>query len=246
MRVRHDERGAVYAEIAIAILPLFTLVMGVAQLALIAQASLVVRHAAQSAVRSAVVVLDDDESYYGGSPRLMIEDDAPPGALTAVVTAMSGSPGGLPAASRLGTIRTAAFRPLLGIAPGPSQVASGRAARSIRHAIGGASNDRLAFAVIYLDAAAAVTFPETPGSSSLRTSFAPDEPITARVTMAYPCLVPLVAELLCDEFDALDTSDLSYAARPGALSGVLDGNVRYRLIQAEATLTNQGAPYPYP
>ena len=45
---------------------------------------------------------------------------------------------------------------------------------------------------------------------------------------------------------ALDTSDLSYAARPGALSGVLDGNVRYRLIQAEATLTNQGAPYPYP
>jgi len=56
--------GAVYVEVLVAIIPVLIFFFGLLQLALLHTARLVVRHAAQRAVRSAVVVLEDDPARF--------------------------------------------------------------------------------------------------------------------------------------------------------------------------------------
>jgi len=58
-----DRRGVVFVEFLIAFVPMWTFFLCVVQLALIAHADLIVKHAADSAARSAVVVLPE------GGPR---------------------------------------------------------------------------------------------------------------------------------------------------------------------------------
>ena len=65
-----DENGAVYLEFLIAFVPIWTFSLCVLQLALIARADLLVRHAAEAAARSASVVLPDDPNEYGGEPTM--------------------------------------------------------------------------------------------------------------------------------------------------------------------------------
>ena len=68
-RSHRIERGAVYVEAILCLIPLLALFFGVVQLALVAQARLVVRHAAAQGARAAVVLLEDDPSCLGNAPR---------------------------------------------------------------------------------------------------------------------------------------------------------------------------------
>ena len=59
-------RGSAYVEFIFAFIPLFMFFLSMVQLALLYTAGLVVQHAANRAVRSAVVVLPDDPARYSG------------------------------------------------------------------------------------------------------------------------------------------------------------------------------------
>jgi hypothetical protein len=63
-RLRKDTRGVVYVEFLIAFLPVFTMFLGLVQLADLHQANVVVNHSAILGVRSAVVILHDNPEYY--------------------------------------------------------------------------------------------------------------------------------------------------------------------------------------
>jgi hypothetical protein len=91
--------GAVYVEFLVAFVPVFFFFLAMVQLSFVYSAKLVVQHAAVAGVRSAIVVLEDDIKLYDGEPY--------------------GSPTGL----RLGSIRWAAYVPLLAIAPSETNVA---------------------------------------------------------------------------------------------------------------------------
>jgi hypothetical protein len=199
----HDERGAVYTEFLVCFIPIFVLVLALVQLALLAQASLVVRYAADTAVRSAIVVLDEDPARYGGSPRRVV-DRAQSSSSTGGLSGLLGGGGGGTSGgnrSRLAAIRSAAYRPLLAIAPSASQLAPSSRVRTVMAAIGQTGPlDRTAFGLVYLTAASAITFPDAPGATQHRSSFGEDAPVTVRVTYAYPCMVPIASAMLCDSW----------------------------------------------
>jgi hypothetical protein len=69
-----------------------------------------------------------------------------------------------------------------------------------------------------------ITFPRQPGSDQLRSTFDPAELVTVRVDYRYPCSIPLARRIMC---------------RDGA------GQDNVFLMQAEASLPNQGARYSY-
>jgi len=64
-----DERGAIFIEFLIVVLPFLTLVFGLSQLALMYVGSLAVQRSASTAARAAMVVFDDDPDDYGGQAR---------------------------------------------------------------------------------------------------------------------------------------------------------------------------------
>lgn len=78
-----------------------------------------------------------------------------------------------------------------------------------------------AAAIAEMQSRLSVEFMAQPGSSSVRSSFAPEQAVTVRVTYQYPCGVPLARQIMC--------RDEGLSARLGA----------------EATLPNQGARYSY-
>jgi hypothetical protein len=63
-RLNKDTRGAVYVEFLIAFMPVFTMFLGLIQLADLHQANIIVNHSAMMTVRSAVVILHDNPAYY--------------------------------------------------------------------------------------------------------------------------------------------------------------------------------------
>jgi len=64
-----DARGVVQLEFLLVIVPLFLLLVGLTQLVLLQVAQLVVQHAAERGVRSAIVILNDTgDSYDGAAP----------------------------------------------------------------------------------------------------------------------------------------------------------------------------------
>jgi hypothetical protein len=67
----------------------------------------------------------------------------------------------------------------------------------------------------------ALRFPAQPGSDRLRSGFGPDEMVTVRVGYRFPCGVPLARRIMCRGAEA------------------------EALIEAEASLPNQGARYSY-
>src|SRR5690606_33536471 len=78
IQLRSSTRGVVSIEMLLAFFPVLVTFLGVIQLALLFMGKLVVAHAAQRAVRSAVVILDDDPEYYDDSPRGDLESGAIP------------------------------------------------------------------------------------------------------------------------------------------------------------------------
>jgi hypothetical protein len=201
-RLRNDERGVAYTEFLIAFMPLLIFVLGITQLALIAQASLAVQHAANAAVRSAVVVLDDDPARYDGTPRRSLDQDGRGSGGSSGVLSFIGAPGGLPRRgdARTRDIRLAAYVPLLAIAPGRQQILSTRQRRTVQGAVGTADLGRSAFGLLYVLGSTGVVV-----GTGGRVRFGEGEDVTVRVTHAYPCLVPLAARVLCDSFIELQT-----------------------------------------
>lgn len=220
-----DVRGVVYAEFLIAFFPLFTLFTCSVQLALVAQASLVVRHAAHCAARKAIVVLDDDPAAYDGEPRNRLvtgNRDVLSDVALRVLELVAGVPiGDAPSAvprdqpvqdgARLGAIRRAAYLPLAAVAP-PTELWTAQLARvgkgklvapslSLAQSLGDSPWLRVVEGYgLYARFAAAVSFPIAPAATALRdpeVPFARNEPVTVRVTYVYPCSVPWAAQLMC-------------------------------------------------
>jgi hypothetical protein len=248
--IREDERGVVFLEFLIALVPVWTFFLTLVQLAFVAHANLLVKHSADAAARSAVVVLPDDPNEYGGEPEMSV--DRNPVTYADVVRALgavgakigaSSDPNGIAAAfsaqtlsnlgrSRLNTIRLAAHVPLMALAP----VDVGHDARpSIAKSIG--SERKLLSALYYQPFALAVTFPELEGGAAV----GPE--ITVRVTYAYQCTVPLARQILCTAFEQLEEqSEFAHVFFPLAQAFV---GGRFRTIQHETTLMIHDAPYAY-
>ena len=245
-----DKRGVVFLELLIAFVPMWTFFLCVLQLAFIAHANLMVKHAADAAARSAVVVLPDDPNEYGGEPEMSVDRKPVTSsdlhkALGRVASAMRERPNAESVLtafsedtllnlgrSRLNTIRLAAHIPLMPLAP----INVGRDSQpSIGKAIG--SERKLLSALYYQPFALAVTFPGLEGG------LVSGSEITVRVTYAYQCTVPLARRILCRGFADIDgKEDLGEAFFPVAQSFV---GGRFRGLQHETTLMIHDAPYEY-
>jgi len=217
-----NETGAAYTEMLVCFVPMFTLITCLIQLALLNVAHLIVQHSAVLAARAAVVVLPDNPACYEGNPPvgelatgatgneniiqtignsigINIPSDSF-GALGALIPA--GSRGGdandpqnvyYNKNSRYSAIHSAASVPLLSLAPLPTAIFSRRASISHR----GSAADvfaRLGFGLIYNRAALAVTFLK---GGQYSASFSGREMVTARVTYAFNCGVPLARTIMC-------------------------------------------------
>jgi hypothetical protein len=245
-RLAQDDRGAVYVEFLMVFMPIFLLFLAAVELGMVYAARLVVQHAANRAARAAVVVLDDDPARYGGERRGRVEltgaaaGPSPVDAFLAGV-GLGGGIGDAAGGARFRDIRSAAFIPLLAVAPSNSALDPDE---SLVRALGGGRTS--ASALRYSRAALAVTFPAAPRAGSFRTSFGPEEPVTVRVTYLFHCSVPLVPQLMCDGLSGLRTRLLpeEQAQLDLALLSQL-GQARFLVLRAEATLPNQGAGYLY-
>lgn len=248
-RLLTEQRGVVFLEFLVAFIPIWVFFLCLIQLALISRANLMVKHAADSAARSAAVVLPDDPNEYGGEPAMSIGRNRITGGDVALVLGTAAarlrepSPQSLAAAfsntsianlgrSRLNTIRMAAHVPLMPLAP----INVGRDSRpSIRKAIGGRRG--LLSALYYQPFAVAVTFPGVEGD------VVSGPEIAVRVSYAFQCTVPLARRLLCKAFDELDAAeDFEDAFFPLA-QRIVAG--RFRQLQHETTLMIHQAPYGY-
>jgi hypothetical protein len=98
--------GAVYVEFLIAFIPVFVMILGMVQSALLYTGHLIVQHAAATAVRAAIVVLPDDPARYDGAPQNTLaagsdsSENSPLDALIAFIS--QGSLAGLPSIPGLG------------------------------------------------------------------------------------------------------------------------------------------------
>jgi hypothetical protein len=194
-----DQRGVAYVELLIAFMPFFVLVLGLTQLALLGQAHLAVRHAANAAVRSAVVVIDDDPARYGGTARRTLDPiGGRGGGGSDGFFSLIGAPISMPRRgdARSRDIRLAAYVPLLAISPGRQQIMSRLQRANVERAVGTGGLGRAAFGMLYVLGSTGVVFGEGRGP----VQYAEGDDVRVRVTHAYPCLVPLASRLLCDNW----------------------------------------------
>lgn len=224
--VRRAARGVIYVEVLVTIIPVLLLFFGLLQLALLQTARLVVSHAAQRAVRSAVVVLEDDPQRYGGAAQggvvyhaapgegggghaLLVRQlaellgvDVPVGELQGAVTSEAGA--------RLAAIQRAAYLPLAALAPAPEtlQRTFGLEAGTLT----GAGNLArfVVGSLLYNRAAAVVTLRKPDGS--VAHCLGPTDDVTVRVTYLYTCTMPLVSALMCSTLEELSGLELLDAA----------------------------------
>jgi hypothetical protein len=235
-RLGRDQRGAAYVEFLLAFIPVFVMILGMLQAAMMYSGQLVVQHAANRAARAAVVVLPDDPADYGGAGVNQIE--------------MGGSGGGgggmsipgLGALSlsgqgndRVNAIRAAASMPLLAMSPQFDQLYSDP---QVVHAVGGSAIDRGgAGMLLYNRFAVAVTFPTSPGADATHSShtFDANDDVTVRVTYLYHCGIPIAARFMCDSFldhlvgiSLAAGEDLADAAASGDVNAVIAANQRFR------------------
>ena len=248
-RLLEDTSGVVFLEFLMAVTPLWTFAACTFQLALIAHASLIVRHSADAAARSAAVVLPDDPAEYGGEPQMSVArhrvelagflDSLPrsiPGSTGRSGVESNHASGRGPVAhlgrSRLNTIRLAAHVPLLPLA---GSLPFGMGNASFEGAL--SSPESLASALLYQPLAVAVTFPGIEGD------LATGPEVTVRVTYAFECRVPLARALLCRAFVDLSGQQGRRQVPLGAPAGLVRG--RFREIYHDARTLVQQAPYEY-
>ena len=191
----HDERevglwrhtnGAAYVETLLAFMPIFTLFLGLVQLALVHSAHIVVQHVAYRAGRCASVVLDDEERLYGNEPRNSLAGANLTAGQLAEGLGRSRGEGrtrvlGL---SRRATVQMAAMIPLAPLAPLGNT--------SIHEALKVPPLQEAAQATID---ATDVTFEAGPGHPV--SSVAPEGAVTVRVSYRFRCAVPLAGLLVC-------------------------------------------------
>lgn len=244
-----DTRGAVFLEFLMAVIPIWTFFVCILQLALIAQASLIVRHSADAAARSAAVVLPDDPAEYGGEPEMSVaRNRVTVGNFSDLLAAASPRDDGSGTfdlqssssdrtianlgRSRLNTIRLAAHVPLMPLAPA-TPLSHSRA--TLKGAL--PSRRSLASALVFQAFAVAVTFPEA------EVGMVAGPEVTVRVSYAYQCQVPLARRILCQSFDAVEApSEWKQSLLSGG-SGLLGG--RFRKLQHQASAMIHDAPYEY-
>jgi len=233
--------GAVYVEVLVAIIPVLIFFFGLLQLALLHTARLVVRHAAQRAVRSAVVVLEDDPARFDnqGQGEVTYHDTSSTSAggtaqfLQGIgdvlkvklplddVNSMMGSQAG----PRLAAIQTAAYMPLATLAPNPAALLQtfGLSGDNL-----GAGNGNLAQFVVglllYNRAAAMVTLRKPDGT--VANCIGPTENVTVRVTYLYFCTMPIAATIMCDSLMKLSGLDQLDDAAKNAYESLRGGGLQ--------------------
>jgi hypothetical protein len=268
-----DARGAIYLEFLIAFGPMFLLFLGICQLALIATAELVVRHSANAAVRSAIVVLEESPRDYLDAPRGSLSAGSPVAGhgAEAVLSALglaltpegeankhdtkgSGSEAPRQQGARMVPIRTAAYFPLLVLAPKANATAG---ASSLSGSLPSNFTDELRFALAFTRSATVVTVHTRAGAEELaREPVERDANVTVRVTYLYPCGVPMVRTLICHTLASLLKpsgarvgtgaelpSRMRLAETPAGLEHLVSPDARFAVLSAEGTLPNQGAAY---
>lgn len=239
--------------------------LAILQLSLLFVARLAVHHAATRAARAAVVVLPDDPANYSGGhgnePVNKLEPDTTSddssildgfSGLGLLLSAGHSDDGSL----RLNAIRTAAYIPMLPLAPDATWLVSSPRNETVGRAFE-AGATRLT-GIIYAKGATAVTFYANPGDSAedMIWEFSPRQKITTRVTYLYYCPIPLVKQWICGGiadlalgsiFGSADAlRELRYTASPimPLVTGFVGGG-RFVPLRAEVTLPNQGADYAY-
>ena len=284
LALRHDSRGVVYIEFLIAFFPLLVIFLGICQLALIASARLVVQHAALAAARSAIVVLEDSPDDFGGAGKGKLTEhpgeakatpetalralgievpEAPQSPLDEVVgKAVVATDARPQQGARMQTIRTAAYLPLLALAP-RSDALGPASDPSLGDSLPAGFESRLSFGLRWTRAASVITLHDVPSTEELAVE--PIEhkaPVTVRATYLVHCAVPLVRALVCDTlasllappnplFGATAASEaraalirrLQLAEAPGDLEQLAGAGSRFAVLTAETTLPNQGADY---
>lgn len=266
-----DERGVVYVEFLLAFIPLFLMFLAICQLALLAAAEAVVRHAAYSAVRSAVVVLEDTPKKFDHAPcgSLSKGDPEKVNGLDDLITVLGiGTSSDIADVGRFGMsklvtavttgdmlpllqpgarmvpIRTAAYASLIPLAPSEELSQTNR--DSVARALTTTSGSQLQYALEYTKAAAVVTLHDNAQDIALaKDPVDPSAIVTSRVSYAYHCTVPIVRALMCRSIERLAEVNplMKHAAKN--VPGLVNTGARFKLLTAVATLPNQGAGY-YP
>lgn len=261
-RLNHlDDRGVVYVEFLIAFFPLFLLFLALCQLALVGAAEAVVRHSAYAAARSAIVVLEDDPKKFDRADRGSLTQGKSKSArgLGDVTSKLGIEPVSLSLTNsridssvvanlisqdgaRMVPIQTAAYLPLLPLAPSEQNVNAPSV--SVSSSLVGASNRQLGFAVGYTKAAAIVTVHDSEESEALALDpIQPHAPITTRVTYLFHCTIPVVRAIMCRSLKSVATGGYLAMALSNKLEGNVPADARFKLLTATATLPNQGAGY---
>jgi hypothetical protein len=236
----HRARGVIYVEVLIAIIPVLIFFFGLLQLALLYTARLVVRNAAQRAVRSAVVVLEDDPARFddtaqgeityhdpsstsGGSTQQFLQGI---GDLLGVqlpiadVQRMLSSEAG----PRLAAIQRAAYMPLATLAPPPAALLETFGVSA--EGLGSGKSNLMQFVVgllLYNRAAAMVTLRKPDGS--VANCVGPTEEVTVRVTYLYFCTMPIASNIMCDSLLKLSGLDQLDDAAKNAYEAVSGGGL---------------------
>lgn len=177
---------------------------------------------------------------------------------------------GIQRGPRMTPIRLAAYTPLGILAPAPVWLGPEAGPASLETSLHTDIPMSLLFAIKYNRGAAVISVHPGPGRPEpIPEPVGPDAPVTVRVAYFYLCTVPLVRALVCDTLDdllpeeeddeaseaaeetessdAVPTSLLErvrrFADNQQALLDYRGTAARFIVLQAEATLPNQGAEY---
>ena len=211
--LRRNSKGAVYVEFLLVFPPILLLFLFILQSAIIRATDIGVRHAASSAVRSAIVVLPDDPvAYEGHAMNTIFMDsgcsDGFVGKFRKLLETLKfqgvalPESGNCPGGPRMSAIRFAAAMRMLPFSPNPTEI--------LPESLRGSANSFgqvgwLAGAAAYSYGATAVTFPESPKSDKQRTnlSWSDGDNVTVRVSYLAHCGIPIARFFMCDSGRAL-------------------------------------------
>ena len=160
--------------------------------------------------------------------------------------------------ARMRPIRNAAYLPLISLAPRSFDATDDR---SLASGLRSDFASQLIDSLLYTRAASVVTINQGPGSAALVAEpVGRDAPVTVRVTYFYRCSVPIVRSLVCRSLSRLLEGDAELSSEraaekwesleqrfklaedPGRLRDLARGAF-FKVLEAEATLPNQGAAY---
>jgi hypothetical protein len=203
-----DSKGVVYVEFLLVFPPLFLLFLFILQSAIIRTSDIGLRHAAASAVRSAIVVLPDDPYAYEGQAtnEIQLETSCSEGFVGKLDTLLGKigvnslaipDDGKCLGGPRMSAIRFAAIMRMLPFSPNPQSMLPRRLSGAF-DALGTAG--WIAGAAAYSYGATAVTFPEAPDSKEMRRglSWGDNEEVTVRVSYLAHCGIPIARFFMCD------------------------------------------------